>query len=474
MVNSMFSRAVAHSSGAGALRRLAMALMALTAAVTLVLTWPAQTARAQGMSLIRDAEIENTIRDWATPLLRAAGVAPESVTFRMVNDDSLNAFVTLGNKMYLHTGLLMRSDNPGQVIGVIAHEIGHIAGGHAVRLKDELERARMLSLITSALGMAAAAGTGRGDVGSAVILGGSQAAMRNLFSYSRTQESSADQAALKYLRATGQNADGLVEFFDILGDQEMLLSSQQDAYARTHPLTRERITTLQHEVEASDLPPAGATAADRMRHARMVAKLVGFLKTPGVTFQRYPDTDTSLPARYARAIAWYRQGKLAEALPIIDALLADYPDDPYFHELKGQMLLENGRVAESLASYRRAVELAPREPLIRIALAHALVETGDDSHLEAAREHLTQAVKKEPQAGFAWRLLATIHGRRGDMTMASYAMAESALLHGDPAQAAFHAERAERGLKTGDPVWLRVQDVKQRADTMMTEMKNDG
>jgi predicted Zn-dependent protease len=470
----MFFRAVAQHPGAGATRRFAVSLMALLAVVALALTWPAHTARAQGMSLIRDAEIENTIRDWATPLLRAAGIAPESVTFRMVNEDSLNAFVTLGNRMFLHTGLLARSETPGQVIGVMAHEIGHIAGGHAVRMKDELERARMLSMITSALGMAAAAGTGRGDVGAAVMMGGSSAAMRNFFSYSRTQESSADQAALKYLRATGQNADGLVDFFEILGDQEMLLSNQQDAYVRTHPLTRDRITTLRREVEASDLPPAGDTAADRMRHARMVAKLSAFLKTPGSTFQKYPDTDTSLPARYARAIAWYRQGKLDQAVPLIDALLTEYPEDPYFHELKGQMLLENGRVAESLASYRRAVELAPNEPLIRIAFAHALVETGDDSLLETAESNLTQALEAERAAGFAWRLLATVYGRRDDMTMASYAMAESALLNGDPTQARFHAERAERGLKTGEPVWLRVQDVKQRADTMISEMKRDG
>lgn len=470
----MFSRAVARRSGAGAARLFPVPLVALLTAVALLLASPVRPAQAQGMSLIRDAEIENTIRDWATPLLRAAGVAPESVTFRMVNDDSLNAFVTLGNNMFLHTGLLMRSDSPGQVIGVVAHEIGHIAGGHAVRMKDELERARMLSLITSALGMAAAAGTGSGEVGTAIIMGGNQAAMRNFFSYSRTQESSADQAALKYLRATGQNADGLVEFFEILGDQEMLLSNQQDPYVRTHPLTRERVTTLQHEVEASDLPPAGDTAADRMRHARMVAKLTAFLKTPGVTFQRYPQADTSLPARYAHAIAWYRQGKLEQALPVIDGLLAEYPEDPYFHELKGQMLLESGRVADSIASYRRAVDLAPEEPLIRIALGHAMVETNDDALLGEAAENLTQALKEEPGAGFAWRLLATVYGRRGDMTMASYAMAESALLHGDPAQARFHAERAERGLKTGEPAWLRVQDVKQRADTLMTDMKRGG
>jgi predicted Zn-dependent protease len=161
-------------------------------------------------------------------------------------------------------------------------------------------------------------------------------------------------------------------------------------------------------------------------------------------------------------------------VPLIDALLTEYPEDPYFHELKGQMLLENGRVAESLASYRRAVELAPNEPLIRIAFAHALVETGDDSLLETAESNLTQALEAERAAGFAWRLLATVYGRRDDMTMASYAMAESALLNGDPTQARFHAERAERGLKTGEPVWLRVQDVKQRADTMISEMKRDG
>lgn len=443
-------------------------------AVAVLVTATVRPASAEGLALIRDAEIENTIEDWATPLLRAAGVAPESVTIRMVRDDSLNAFVTLGNNLFLHTGLLKRSENAGQVMGVVAHEIGHIAGGHAVRFKDEIKRAQTLSMIASALGMAAAAGSGRGDVGAAVMMGGSQAAMRNLFSYSRTQESAADQAAVKYLRATGQSAEGLVEFFDILGDQEMLQTAQQDPYVRTHPLTRERITSLQEQVAQTDLPPAGSTAADEIAHARMVAKLTAFLDTPGRTFARYPETDTSLPARYAHAVAYYRQGHLAQALPVIDGLLAEYPEDPYFHELKGQMLLESGRVADSLGSYRHAVELAPDEPLIRISLAHALIETQDDALLAEAEDHLSRALDEETRNGFAWRLLATVYGRRDDMTMASYAMAESALLNGDPTQAQFHASRAEKGLKMGDPIWMKVQDVQQRAETMLAEMKREG
>lgn len=465
----MFSRANAQWQGAG--RRLASLAVVAATAASLVLTGLPGPAVANGMSLIRDAEIESTIRGWATPLLRAAGVSPESVTIRMVRDDSLNAFVTLGNKMYLHTGLLKRSENASQVIGVMAHEIGHIAGGHAVRIKDEIETAQMLSMIAAALGMAAAAGSGRGDVGTAVMMGGSQAALKNLFSFTRTQESAADQAALKYLNATGQSAAGLLQFFEILGDQELLLTNQQDPYVRTHPLTGERIATVRNAVESSAHPTPDETAADKMAHDRMVAKLYAFLETPGRTFARYPEGDTAVPARYAHAVAYFRQGKLAQALPIIDGLLAEFPHDPYFHELRGQMLLENGRVADSVASYRRAVDLRPDQPLIRIALAHALIETQDDSLLAEAQGHLTEALKTERADGLAWRLLGTSYGRQNDMTMASYAMAESALLQGDPSQALFHASRAEQGLKVGDPTWLKVQDVKQRAQNLMEEMK---
>lgn len=470
MIKHVFFRAVARCwQEAG--RRLASQAVVTVTAVALLLAQTAGPAHAQGMSLIRDAEIETTIRGWAAPLLRAAGVAPESLTIRMVRDDSLNAFVTLGNKLYLHTGLLKRSENASQVIGVLAHEIGHIAGGHAVRMKDELETAQMLSMIAAAVGMAAMAGTGRGDLGAAVMMGGGQAAMKNLFTFSRTQESAADQAALKYLNATGQSAAGLLQFFEILGDQEMLLTSQQDPYVRTHPLTNERIATIRNAVEKSAHPSPEDTAADEMAHARMVAKLFAFLETPGRTFQRYPEADTSVPARYAHAVAWYRQGKLAQALPVIDQLLAEFPHDPYFHELKGQMLLENGRVADSIVSYREAVDLRPEAPLIRIALAHALIETQDDSLLAEAQSHLTEALKTERADGLAWRLLGTSYGRQQNMTMASYAMAESALLQGDPQQALFQATRAEQGLKVGDPTWLKVQDVKQRAQNMIEEMK---
>ncbi|SOD98060.1 Putative Zn-dependent protease, contains TPR repeats [Caenispirillum bisanense] len=472
MIKHVFFRAMARRRNAG--RRFASLAVVVVTAVALVLASPARPAFAQGMSLIRDAEIETTIRGWAAPLLRAAGVAPESVSISLVRDESLNAFVTLGNKLYLHTGLLKRSENASQVIGVLAHEIGHIAGGHAVRLKDEMETAQMLSMIAAALGMAAAAGTGRGDVGAAVIMGGGQAALKNLFSFTRTQESAADQAALKYLNATGQSAAGLLQFFEILGDQELLLTSQQDPYVRTHPLTTERIATVRNAVEQSVYPEVRETAADQVAHDRMVAKLFAFLETPGRTFQRYPETDESVPARYAHAIAYYRQGKLAQAVPIIDGLIEQYPQDPYFHELKGQMLLENSRVADSIGSYRRAVDLRPDAPLIRISLAHALIETQDDTLLPEAQSHLTEALKTERGNGFAWRLLGTTYGRENDMTMASYAMSESALLQGDPSQALFHASRAEQGLKVGDPTWLKVQDVKQRAQNLMEEMKRRG
>ncbi|MEM7653193.1 MAG: M48 family metalloprotease, partial [Pseudomonadota bacterium] len=275
-------------------------------------------ASGQGLRLIRDAEIEDTIRTYATPLFTIAGLEPSAVDIILVNDRALNAFVAGGQRLFMNSGLLMRAETPNQVIGVIAHEVGHISGGHLVRSRDALNRATTQQIVSILAGLAAAVASGRGDVGVGVLSGGQDVALRSLLQYSRAQESAADQAGVRYLDQTGQSSRGLLEFFKILGGQELLLSSSQDPYLRTHPLTRERVSFIESHVEQSRYSENQDTPDNLRRHARMRAKFQGFLDPTGA-FRDYPSNDQSVPARYARSIAYYRSSDARSALLEIDS-----------------------------------------------------------------------------------------------------------------------------------------------------------
>lgn len=418
----------------------------------------------RGLGLIRDAEIENIIRDYSTPIFNAAGLDAESVSIHIVNDPRLNAFVAGGQRMFLNTGLLMRAETPEQVIGVVAHEAGHISGGHLARLQDELRNAETTSILAMILGTAAGIATGDGRVAGAIISGGNQAAFSNLLKYSRTQESAADAAGLKYLDSTGMSARGLLEFFELLQREIRVTGGREHPYLSSHPLTSDRITTIQSHLAFSRFANA-ATPPDLLRkHARMRAKLIGFMEPLETTLEVYPDTDTSIPARYARAIAYYRQSDLMRALPLIDGLIAEEPDNPYFHEVKGQMLLENGRVADSLIPYQRMAELAPGEPLLRSALAKAQVESGNPALLEDARSNLLAATRSEPTLRESWRLLTIVYGRLGQQGELALSQAEYNLLGGDPKAAEALGNRALDLLPTGSPGWIRAQDIISEAE----------
>ncbi|HLO76411.1 MAG TPA: M48 family metalloprotease, partial [Magnetospirillum sp.] len=405
----------------------------LLATLVLALAAPVAPASAQQTarrSFIRDAEVENTIRAYATPLFQAAGLDPDGVRIHLLVDPSLNAFVAGGQNMFFHTGLLVRSENANQLIGVIAHETGHISGGHLIKIQDAVGNASTEALLGILAGAALGAASGRGDLGAAVMMGSQEAAMRNLMSFSRTQEGSADQAGLSFLEATGQSSKGLLEFFEILGDQELLVSARQDPYVRTHPLTRDRVSNVREFVGKSRYSNTPSRPEFVEMHRRMRAKLFAFLEPPVRTFQRYRENDNSIDARYARAIAAYRKPDLDTALPLIDGLIAERPDDPYFRELKGQMLFENGRGAEALAPYRKAVGLLPGNALLRVGLAQVEVEQEDPALLDDAKANLNKALQAEPDNHGGWRLLAIAHGRLGEDGMAAYAMAEQTLLEG--------------------------------------------
>ena len=415
-------------------------------------------AAADRISFIRDAEIERTLRVYSTRVFEAAGLDPSAIEIYLVKDNSINAFVAGGQKLFIHTGLLMRSENPEQVIGVIAHEAGHIAGGHLSRTHDQLARSSAQAIIGAVLGGVAAIGAGRGDLGSALVLGGQQIGQRSFLQYSRTQEYAADQAGMRFMDYAGISSEGLEEFLEILGDQELLSTSSQAPYVRTHPLSAERIEAIHQHVASSSatgnkLPPEYAEM-----HARMRAKLRAYLN-PGTLFRYYPESDQSLVGRYAHAIAYYRQSDLDKALAAIDSLIAENPDDPFFHELKGQMLFENGHIGDALPQYETAVRLYPKSALLKTDLARIQIESNDPTLLEPAIQNLRVSAQLDPDRAFVWRLLAIAYGRDGQMGMSAMAMAEQAFMTGDKKQARYNAEKAQKLLPFGSPGWLTAEDI---------------
>ncbi|MEE8275919.1 MAG: M48 family metalloprotease [Alphaproteobacteria bacterium] len=421
-------------------------------------------AAAQGIALVRDAEIEVLIRDYADPIFAAAGLDPQSIRIHLVSDDRLNAFVAGGQRIFIHTGLLIEARHPGQVISVIAHEAGHIAGGHLMRLQDELRNAEAKSIVAFVLGTAAAIAAGDPRVAGAVTVAGQQVALSTLLRYSRAQESAADLAALKYLDQTGQSAQGMLEFLQLMAGREAFAGGRENPYLRTHPLSRDRLAAIASHLSLSRYSAAPPPTELVARHARMRAKLVGFSNRLDDVLRIYPEADDGVSGRYARAIAYFRRGEIDRALPLIDTLLAEHPTDPYFHELKGQMLFENGRVGEALAPYAEAVRLAPGMPLLRIEFAQVAIELNDADLLPEATRHLTEALRKEPRMGMGWRLLVIAYGRQGEIGSMTLAQAELALLRGEREQAKSLAERAERALPQGSPAWLRAQDIRGQLD----------
>ncbi len=423
----------------------------------------APPVEANGLSIIRDTEIENTIRAYAAPLFTAAGLDADAVNVHIVNDSRLNAFVAGGMNLFVNTGLLMASDNPDQIIGVFAHETGHIAGGHLARTREAVENATAEAILAYILG-AAAIITGGGEAGGAIIGSGQAIAQQSLIRYSRAQEQAADQAAVRYLEIVGRSAKGMLETFYKLEDQELLVPERQDPYLRSHPLTRDRIRFVRNFIETSEYSITISSEAEIDAHNRMVAKLYAFLNSPGRTLRTYRTSDTNLPARYARAIAYYKIPDLERSIGEIDSLLREFPNDPWFQELKGQILFENGHIALSVAPYEHAVSLRPDEALLRLGLARAQIEINDPLFTKKAIENLIIATRAEPNYAQHWHFLGIAYGSDEQFAQSSLALAEASILRGEFVEAKYHAEKAKRGLKSGSPAYLRAEDISMAAN----------
>jgi predicted Zn-dependent protease len=467
----LHARFSANPPSASPMRHVPLALAVLSvpdrllrgiAAIVIAFALTIQPAMAQ--SILRDAETEALLNDMAAPLVAASGLDPRNVEMVLINDPSVNAFVAGGQAVYIHSGLINTADTANEVQGVIAHELGHITGGHVVS-DGGGKAATGISLLSLLLGAAAAA-AGSGDAAIGVLMAGQQAAMGKYLAYNRSQESSADAAGAQYLSTAGISGRGSVEFFKKLQNLEFRYGYTRNAdseFYSTHPMTGNRIATLQDTYQKD---PAWDRPSDRSieaRFERAKAKLFGYLAEPRDTLRVYPEGTNTVPARYARAYAWHKDAHLDKAMAETEALLHQSPDDPYFLELKGQILLESGQAIEALAPLRRATELTNNQPLIATVFGHALIATEDPKNLPEAQRVRKAAVARDRANPFAWYQLGVVYASAGDMPRAKLASAEQQVLSRQMPQALRSAEAAEAALPKGSPDWLRAQDIAMQA-----------
>jgi predicted Zn-dependent protease len=414
---------------------------------------------AAAQSVLRDSETELLFRDISKPLLEAAGLDPRSNKVVLLNDQEINAFVAGGQIVYIQSGLLTSADNVNQLQGVIAHELGHVAGGHVIRMGEGVKAATGISILSLVAGVLAMAAGAPADVGMGLMAAGQQAAMGSFLSFTRAQESSADLAGAKYLSAAGISGKGSLEFFSKLQNQEYRLAVYaKDSYDRTHPLSSERIATLTDIYKRDPAWNHKTDPALEARFQRVKAKLIGYID-PKRAVTLYPESDQSVPAHYARAYAYHLGAYPDKALHEADALLATAPLDPFFLELKGQILLESGKPAEALVPLRAAVQQAPDQPMIAVMLGHALIASEKPANFAEAKQVLKTAVNRDNDNPFAWYQLGIVYESEGDTARAALATAERSNLEGNSKLALASAEMAMRGIPKNDPYYLRAQDI---------------
>lgn len=438
-------------------------LLAMLAVLSLVAT------PASAQSILRDAEAEQLLQDMLDPLSEAAGLGAGAVDVVLINDGSINAFVAGGQRIYIHSGLINTADTANEVQGVLAHELGHITGGHINRFSEGAGNATKITLISLLAGVAAAL-AGAGEAAMGVFAMGQQAALGSFLSFSRTQESSADAAGAEFLSKAGMTGKGSLEFFKKLQNLEFRHGARADednSYARTHPTSGDRITRLRQVYQIDPAWNKQPDADIQRRFEESKAKLYGYLAEPERTLEAYPGHMTDVPARYARAYAYHKLALIDDALIEANALIVAQPDNPYFLELKGQVLLESGRPEEALEPMRHAVRLSRNHPLIATTFGHALLATENPAHLDEAERVLRAAVGLEQGNSFAWYQLGMVYAQQGDMPRAQLASAEQQVINHNFRQALHNATAAEAALPRGTPDWIRAQDVALQARLLL-------
>jgi predicted Zn-dependent protease len=450
-------------------RNKASRLTALCTAVALAIS-PISSAlgqEAKGPPVLRDAEAEQLLRDYTRPVLRAAGLEKQNIQVVIINESVFNAFVADGRRIFVNYGAMLQSETPNQIIGVLAHETGHLAGGHLAKIREQLAQAQTQMIIAMLLGAGAMVAGARGgssnnglvNAGAAAVSAPQELIRRNLLSYQRQQEENADRAGVKFLTASAQSARGMYETFRRFTNDSLFAAHGSDPYLQSHPMPAERVAALEELARSSPYWDKKDDAALQLRHDMVRAKISAFMERQDTVYRRYPLSNDSLPSRYAHAIATYRHGDLRSALAQIDGLIQVQPNNPYFYELRGQALLEGGKPAEAIAPLRKAVQLSNNAPLIEMLLGQALVGTDNKAYTDEAIAILRAAVVRENEAPLGFAQLAMAYGRKGDYAEADLASAQAAFLRGDNKTARELASRAKTRFAVGTPGWVKADDI---------------
>jgi predicted Zn-dependent protease len=454
-----------HGHGQSKSSALLRRVLAATCALAMALPVMSSPADAQGrkIPLVRDAETEELLRDYAEPIFKVAGIARSKPEIILVNEKSFNAFVPDSNRMFINIGVIMESKTPGEVIGVIAHETGHIEGRHLVRMRSAAANSQIMSVIGMLLGAGAvvAGAAGGGEItqgGVAAAMGAGALGQRSFLAYRRGEEAAADKAALRYLNATRQSGKGLLATFERFAEEQMFSARFTDPYAISHPMARDRLRSLEASVKKSKFYNAQPPKTLVFRHEMIRAKLLAFTSHPNVVTRRYPRKDRSMPAQYARAIAAMKRDRRG-SIKQIDALIRQMPNNPYFHELKGQALIEGGRPRQAVAPFRKALALRPNEGQFLIWLGYAMVGANDPGLLPEAEKILRKGVRQDPNSRIGYSQLAIAHARQGETAQADLATAKGLMIGGDFGAAKRYAARAQKKLKRGSPAWLQADDI---------------
>ncbi len=435
------------------------------AALALTLALPPPTAFADGrIATVRDAETEALIAQYLAPIVKAAGQRMPKI--QLINSQTFNAFVTTNQRLFINVGTIIQANTPNELIGVLAHETGHIAHEDVAAMKQALSETSAAMLLATIAGVglgAAGAAAGAGDIAggatTGIVTGGATIAERSLLRYKREQEAAADRAAVDYLNKTHQSGAGMLAVLERLANDSLLDARRVNPYLQSHPLPRQRVTTLEQLIRASPYLDRKDSPALQARHDLVRAKLIGFTWSPLQVARRYPITDQSLPAKYARAIATYRNGRAIDALKQVNGLINALGDDPYFWELKGQILLETGKPKDALGPLRKAVSLAPHTNLIKVLLGQALVAVGGSSNAREAVSLLSAAVINYPDLPGGYRALARAYAMQDNIPMAQLATAQGLFIEGNVKDARIQAAKAQAKLKRGSPAWLRADDI---------------
>jgi predicted Zn-dependent protease len=450
-----------------ACRTLSKLIAVVTGTALALAPMAAPAQENKGPKVLRDSEIEQLLRDYTKPILRAAGLEKQNIQVVIINDPTFNAFVADGRRIFVNYGALMQSQTPNQLIGVLAHETGHLAGGHLAKFREELARAQTQMIVAMLLGVGAmVAGArssnpnnGAGQIGAAAVAAPQAMLQGTMLGYQRQQEENADRAGVKFLNATGQSAKGMYDTFKRFSDDSLFAARGADPYMQSHPMPAERVAALEELAKSSPYWNAKDDAALQLRHDMMRAKTSGFMEQQDTVMRRYPPNNTTLPARYARAISTYLHGDLGSAAAQIEGLIKLQPANPYFHELLGQALLEGGKPVEAIAPLRKAVQLSNNAPLIEMLLGQALVATDNKAYTDEAIAILRAAVARETEAPLGYTQLAMAYGRKGDYAEADLASAQAAYLRGDNKTARDLASRAKTRFAIGTPGWVRADDI---------------